>query len=162
MHNEGEIRWLGRHSGQSISEEDFLGYVLRQFDETGVDPRRICLEITETAVIANLARARRFIGALRERGCTFALDDFGSGLSSFGYLRNLPVDYLKIDGLFVRNMGEDAINHSMVEAIHRVGHVMGIKTIAEFVENADTREALRALGVDYAQGFALHRPELLE
>jgi diguanylate cyclase (GGDEF)-like protein/PAS domain S-box-containing protein len=146
-------------SGQSLSDEGFLDYVLQQLTATAIDPCRICFEITETAVIANLPRAKRFISALRTRGCTFALDDFGSGLSSFGYLRTLPVEYLKIDGLFVKHMSADAIDHSMVEAINQVGHVMGIKTIAEYVEDEATLQALRKLGVDYAQGFALHRPE---
>lgn len=145
-------------SGQSLSDEAFLPYVLEQLTATGIDPRRICFEITETAVIANLARAKRFISALRNKGCAFALDDFGSGLSSFGYLRTLPVEYLKIDGLFVKHMSIDAIDHSMVEAINQVGHVMGLRTIAEFVEDQATLEALRRLGVDYAQGYALHRP----
>lgn len=145
-------------SGQSLSDEAFLPYVLQQLTATGIDPRRICFEITETAVIANLPRAKRFISALRSRGCSFALDDFGSGLSSFGYLRTLPVEYLKIDGLFVKHMCSDSIDHSMVEAINRLGHVMGLRTIAEFVEDQATLEALRRLGVDYAQGYALHRP----
>jgi diguanylate cyclase (GGDEF)-like protein len=149
-------------SGQSLNDERFLDYVLQQLARTGVDPRRICFEITETAVIANMARAQRFIEALHAKGCAFALDDFGSGLSSFAYLRTLPVDYLKIDGLFVRHMSADAIDHSMVEAINQVGRVMGIRTIAESVEDEATLSALRSLGVDYAQGHAVHRPEWLE
>jgi diguanylate cyclase (GGDEF)-like protein/PAS domain S-box-containing protein len=149
-------------SGQSLSDESFLDYVQRQIADTGVDPNKICFEITETAVIANMARAKRFIHALRERGCHFALDDFGSGLSSFGYLRTLPVEYLKIDGVFVKDMCEDPIDYSMVEAINQVGHVMGIKTIAEFVEDEAVLDALRKLGVDYGQGFGLHRPQWLE
>lgn len=148
-------------SGQSLSDDSFLDYVIAQMRETGVDPRRICFEITETAVIAHLAHAKRFIHSLREQGCHFALDDFGSGLSSFGYLRALPVDYLKIDGQFVRHLSEDPIDHAMVEAINQVGQVMGIKTIAEFVEDQATLEALRRLGVDYGQGYHLHRPEWL-
>ena len=149
-------------SGQSLSDDAFLNYVLAQLAATGANPQRICFEITETAVIANLARAKRFIHALLDRGCSFSLDDFGSGLSSFGYLRTLPVDYLKIDGLFVRHMSVDPIDYSMVEAINHVGHVMGIKTIAEFVESPATLESVRLLGVDYAQGYDLHPPESLE
>lgn len=148
-------------SGQSLNDEHFLDYVQQQLAVAAIDPRRICFEITETAVIANLERARRFIDALHEAGCAFALDDFGSGLSSFAYLRTLPVDYLKIDGLFVKHMSSDPIDHSMVEAINQVGHIMGIRTIAEFVEDEATLVALRRLGVDYAQGHALHRPEWL-
>lgn len=149
-------------SGQSLNDERFLDYVLQQLADTGIDPQRIGFEITETAVIGNLLRAKHFIDALRKRGCAFSLDDFGSGLSSFGYLRTLPVDYLKIDGQFVKHMSTDAIDHSMVEAINQVGHVMGIRTIAEYVESESTLAALRRLGVDYAQGHAVHQPEWLE
>ncbi len=148
-------------SGQSLSDDQFLDYVLEQLDTSGADPLRICFEITETAVIANLGRARRFIEALRRRGCRFALDDFGSGLSSYAYLRALPVDYLKIDGMFVRQMCRDAVDYSMVESINQVGHVMGIRTIAEYVEEEAVMEALRDMGVDYVQGFGVHRPEPL-
>ena len=148
-------------SGQSLSNEHFLDFVNQELERSGVDPNRICFEITETAVIANLGRAKDFIRVLRERGCRFSLDDFGSGLSSFGYLRSLPVDYLKIDGTFVRNMTGDAIDRAMVESINQVGHVMHIRTIAEFVEDAATLEALREIGVDYAQGYHIHRPETL-
>ncbi|RFA31675.1 hypothetical protein CAL65_21800 [Alkalilimnicola ehrlichii] len=148
-------------SGQSLSDEGFLDYVSRQLQEQEVDPKRICFEITETAVIANLASAQRFIQELRQRGCKFALDDFGSGLSSFGYLRTLMVDFLKIDGLFVKHMSKDPIDYSMVESINQVGHVMGIRTIAEFVEDATTLEALRELDIDYGQGYQIHRPEVL-
>src|SRR5690606_25672028 len=104
----------------SLSDETFLEYVIEELRTSGVEPERICFEITETAVIANLERAKHFIQSLRQRGCKFALDDFGSGLSSFGYLRSLPVDFLKIDGLFVKHMSKDPIDYSMVEAIHQV------------------------------------------
>ncbi|KAB7622983.1 EAL domain-containing protein [Alkalilimnicola sp. S0819] len=148
-------------SGQSLSSEQFAFFVAEELERSGVDARRICFEITETAAIANLARAQEFIRTLRARGCRFALDDFGSGLSSFAYLRSLPVDYLKIDGAFVRNMSKDAIDRAMVVSINEVGHVMGIETIAEFVEDAATRELLRELGVDYVQGYGIHKPEPL-
>ena len=148
-------------SGQSLNDESFLDYVIDEMRRSGVSAQRICFEITETAVIANMGRARRFIRALRAHGCKFALDDFGSGLSSFGYLRSLPVDYLKIDGQFVRNMAHDPVDRSMVESINQVGHVMGIQTIAEFVEDEATRLVLSEVGVDYAQGYGIHRPELL-
>lgn len=146
-------------SGQSLGQPGFMDDLVKQLARTGVDPRRICLEITETAVIRNLSHARLFMRALRGRGCRFALDDFGSGLSSFGYLRKLPVDYVKIDGQFVRNMVRDSVDRSMVESIHNVAQVMGLRTIAEFVEDDATLRALRALGVTYGQGFGLHRPE---
>lgn len=149
-------------SGQSLNDERFLDFVLQQLADSGVDPQRIGFEITETAVIANMNRAKQFINALHKHGCAFSLDDFGSGLSSFGYLRTLPVDYLKIDGLFVKHMNTDAIDHSMVEAINQIGHVMGIRTIAEYVENDTVLAALRRMGVDYAQGHVVHRPGWFE
>jgi diguanylate cyclase (GGDEF)-like protein/PAS domain S-box-containing protein len=149
-------------SGQSLCDNTFLDFVIRQLDLSGVNPDRICFEITETAAVANLVKASHFISVLKGMGCRFALDDFGSGLSSFAYLKNLKVDYLKIDGSFVRDMMNDPIDHSLVEAINQIGHVIGIQTIAEFVENNDILEALRKLGVDYAQGYAIAKPAPLE
>jgi diguanylate cyclase (GGDEF)-like protein/PAS domain S-box-containing protein len=148
-------------SGQSIGEGDFLDYVLAEMEASGIPPARVCFEITETAAVANLARARRFIGVLKARGVRFVLDDFGSGLSSFAYLQNLQVDFLKIDGQFVRNLATDAVQRALVESIHQVGHVMGILTIAEGVEDRATLETLRSLGVDYAQGYWIAAPEPL-
>ena len=148
-------------SGQSINDPEFLGFVLEAVRETGVDPTRLCFEITETAVISNMTRAQAFIARLREQGCRFSLDDFGSGLSSFGYLRALPVDCLKIDGQFVRNLATDQVDQSMVRCINQVGHTMGMLTVAEFVEDAAALERVRALGVDYAPGYAVHHPVLL-
>ncbi|MGH8612043.1 MAG: EAL domain-containing protein, partial [Gammaproteobacteria bacterium] len=123
-------------SGQSLGDRQFLDYVEQQVERWSVPLDRICFEITETAAISNLSHARRFLSALKPRGCRFALDDFGSGLSSFAYLKTLPVDFLKIDGGFVKEMVADPIDHAMVEAIHRIGHVMGVETIAESVETA--------------------------
>jgi EAL domain-containing protein (putative c-di-GMP-specific phosphodiesterase class I) len=117
-----------------------------------------CFEITETAVVANMANAQRLIHELSARGCLFALDDFGSGLSSFAYLKHLPVDYLKIDGSFVRDMLNEPMDAAMVRAIADIGHTLGLKTIAEFVENDAVFAALRSAGVDYAQGFGVQRP----
>jgi diguanylate cyclase (GGDEF)-like protein/PAS domain S-box-containing protein len=145
-------------SAQSLCDDDFLPFVLHEFDRHQIDPRHLCFEITETSAIGNLARAIHFITTLRARGCRFALDDFGSGLSSFGYLKNLPVEYLKIDGSFVRDIEHDPMDLAMVEAINQIGHVAGMQTIAEYVENAAIREKLRRLGVDYAQGYGIAMP----
>ncbi|MFN2337560.1 MAG: EAL domain-containing protein [Gammaproteobacteria bacterium] len=142
-------------SGQSLCDPAFLPYVLEQLRHYDILPANVGFEITETAAIANFAQAQRFLAEIRALGSRFALDDFGSGLSSFGYLKNLPVDFLKIDGSFVRDMVEDSVDHAMVESINQLGHVMGIQTIAEFVENEATLASLRRLGVDYAQGHAV-------
>jgi diguanylate cyclase (GGDEF)-like protein/PAS domain S-box-containing protein len=149
-------------SGSSIGDEKFLKFIVRQFAENDIPSEKICFEITETMAIANLASATRLIKALRELGCRFALDDFGSGLSSFAYLKNLPVDFLKIDGMFVRGMVEDPIDFAMVKSINDMGHVMGKKTIAEFAENDAILASLRKLGVDYAQGYGIGVPRPIE
>jgi diguanylate cyclase (GGDEF)-like protein/PAS domain S-box-containing protein len=148
-------------SGQSIGDEYFLEYVLEEMELTGVEPSRICFEITETAAVGNLTQAMRFIEVLKKFGCRFVLDDFGSGLSSFAYLKNLPVDFLKIDGAFVRDMVSSPVQRALVESIHQIGQVMGLRTIAESVENRATLEALREIGVHYVQGFGLSLPEPL-
>ncbi|HEX5757861.1 MAG TPA: EAL domain-containing protein [Thermoanaerobaculia bacterium] len=148
-------------SGQSLSDDSFLDYVVGQLVESGVDSRRICFEITETAAISKLDGATRFIKVLKEMGCRFVLDDFGSGLSSFAYLRDLPVDFLKIDGEFVKNMVEDPVKRALVESINQIGHVIGVLTIAEWVENRATLDALKQIGVDYAQGYWIAKPQPL-
>ncbi|MGE5737549.1 MAG: EAL domain-containing protein [Betaproteobacteria bacterium] len=147
-------------SGASIGDDQFLDYVRESFARFRIPHRSICFEITETTAVTSLSKAAEFIGALREPGCRFALDDFGVGVSSFTYLKQLPVDYLKIDGSFVRNMLHDPVDAAMVEAIHRIGRVMGKQTIAESVETAATLEALRSVGVDFAQGNAIAPPTL--
>jgi len=145
-------------SGYSITDESFLRFLTSQFNHYAVPADRICFEITETAAISNLATAARFIDTLRRQGCRFALDDFGSGMSSFAYLKNLPVDFLKIDGSFVRDIMEDEIDFAMVRSINDIGHVMGKKTIAEFVENNEIKLRLKEIGVDFAQGYGIARP----
>ena len=147
-------------SGQSIADAVFRDYVLDQVRDSRVAPSSLCFEITETTAIANLTDAVQFIVDVKRLGCRFALDDFGSGLSSFAYLKNLAVDYLKIDGAFVKDMTRSETDQAMVEAINHIGHVMGIQTVAEYVETPEILEAVRAAGVDYAQGYAIHRPEL--
>ncbi|MCE8034515.1 EAL domain-containing protein [Halomonas sp. MCCC 1A11057] len=149
-------------SGQTLSEEGFLDYVVGLIQHYEIDPRRFCFEITETSVIANLEKARQFMSTLRELGCSFSLDDFGSGLSSFAYLRNLNVDFLKIDGMFVKGIDNSLIDRVMVSSISQVGQVMGLRTIAEFAENEEIISILREIGVDYAQGYGVARPELFQ
>ncbi len=149
-------------SGSSLGDDKFLEYVIEQFRQSKLPPHKICFEVTETAAIANLVYATRFISALRRLGCRFALDDFGSGLSSYAYLKNLPVDYLKIDGMFVKDIVDDAISFAMVKSINDMGHVMGKQTIAEFVENDAILDKLREIGVDYAQGYGIDRPRPIE
>ncbi len=145
-------------SGQSLTDPEILDFIITQLDDSGVQGEKICFEITETAAISNLMRADRFIAKLRQFGCRFALDDFGSGLSSFAYLKNLPVDYLKIDGMFVKDIVDDPIDHAMVKSINEIGHVMGMQTIAEYVENDVIRGMLKEIGVDYAQGYGIGKP----
>lgn len=172
----GELdRWVFRHalawmaatphthcsinvSGQSLGDAGFLGDVMALFEQYRVDPARVCFEITETAAIGNLEAAHRFIAAWRSRGARFALDDFGVGLSSFSYLRQLQVDVVKIDGSFVKTMDTDLQNRAIVESIHRVASVCKLETVAEWVENAAILDALREIGVDYAQGYHLGKP----
>ncbi|MBI5136907.1 MAG: EAL domain-containing protein [Nitrospirae bacterium] len=145
-------------SGQSLGEPWLAYYILSRLEDAAVDPRRVCFEITETAVIANMEHAVAVMTELKGAGCGLALDDFGSGLSSFAYLDRLPVDTLKIDGSLVREMVVNPVKMEMVAAINRVGHFMGLTTVAEWAEDEEILAALRTLGVDYAQGFAVGRP----
>ena len=147
-------------SGASIGDEEFLDYVRESFARFRIPHASICFEITETTAVTSLSKAAEFIDAFREPGCRFALDDFGVGVSSFTYLKQLPVDYLKIDGSFVKNMLNDPVDAAMVEAIHRIARVMGKQTIAESVESAATLDALRSVGIDYAQGNAIAPPTM--
>ena len=169
------LNWLSEHkdhleklsfcsinlSGHSISDRDFLQHLLDLLDSSGIPPSKVCFELTETATIANLARATEFMQTLRERGCHFALDDFGTGLSSFEYLKKLPVDFIKIDGQFIRDIADNSVDYTMVKSINDIAKVMSKKTIAEFVETEDILVTLREIGVDFAQGNAIARPTLL-
>jgi Amt family ammonium transporter len=148
-------------SGQSLANPTVLDSVKRLFQQYPVPANRVCFEITETAAISNLSQAQQFMADLGQLGCRFALDDFGSGLSSFAYLKTLKVDYLKIDGAFVKDMASDPIDRAMVESIHKIGSVLNLKTIAEFVENDEILECLIQMGVDYAQGYGIAEPRPL-
>jgi diguanylate cyclase (GGDEF)-like protein/PAS domain S-box-containing protein len=147
-------------SGITIGDDDFLSFLREKFNAYGIPPSMICFEITETSAISNLGSAIRFINELKALGCFFSLDDFCAGMSSFAYLKHLPVDFLKIDGSFVKDMLDDPINRAMVEVINHIGHVMGKRTIAEFVETPHIEQALLEIGVDYAQGYLIERPQL--
>lgn len=145
-------------SGQSMCDEKFLEFVEHELKSSRVNCANLCFEVTETTAIASFGKAIEFMQRLKQYGCCFALDDFGSGMSSFNYLKQLPVDYLKIDGGFVKNMARDPIDHAMVESINNIGHIMGLKTIAEFVEDDEILRMLGQLGVDYAQGYGIGKP----
>jgi len=170
------LAWIGDHArrcggnpghysinltADSLTDEDFLGFVHERIKRERVPPQSLCFEITETNAIANLSRALEFMRSLKAIGCAFALDDFGSGVSSFGYLKNLPVDYVKVDGSFVRDICVDSTARVMVASINNIAQEMGLKTVAEFVENQAIVDELRQLGVDYAQGFHLGKPRPL-
>lgn len=145
-------------SGPSLAEDGFLDYILGQIQREGVSPQKLCFEITETAAIGNFTAAKYFIETLRARGCSFALDDFGSGLSSFAYLKALEVDILKIDGIFVKDIVSDPMDRGIVKTIHELCHLVGKKTIAEFVESPEIMAVLEDIGVDFLQGYAIGAP----
>lgn len=169
------VNWLVQHpknlkrlalcsinlSGHSLGDREMLDMIKNTFNASGLPTDKICFEVTETAAISRMNQAVIFIRTLKKAGFRFALDDFGSGLSSFGYLRNLPVDFLKIDGMFVKNMDRNVVDYAMVKSINEIGHVMGKKTIAEYVENMEIMRQLQHLGVDYVQGYAIGRPSPL-
>lgn len=147
-------------SGVSLSDSDFLSDVLDIVKNTDIDMKKICFEITETAVVSHISKAQEFIQELKKYGCQFSLDDFGSGSSSYSYLKQLPVDYLKIDGSLIRSIDSEFIDRSIVRSINDIAHQMNIQTIAEFVENRQIVSVLEKLGIDYAQGYGIHKPEL--
>lgn len=146
-------------SGPTFEDSSFADFVLQRLEDYGVSPQRICFEITETAAVSSMSRAVEFMQRLRSAGCKFSLDDFGSGMASFGYLKNLPVDFIKIDGSFIRNIETDPVSYSIVRAVTDIGHQLGLQVVAEWVADDRARDLLRGLSVDYAQGFAIHKPE---
>lgn len=153
-----ETRFFINLSGASMSDNNFFHFTFKKMQEYGIEPGLICFEITETVAISDFKKAIDFIKEVRSRGSYFALDDFGSGMSSFSYLKNFTVDYVKIDGSFVRDMKDDPLDYAIVESINKIAHIVGLKTIAEFVEDESTMEILEKLGIDYAQGFGIARP----
>lgn len=173
---ENVFRWMSEHrhqldhfggfainvSGHSVNDETFPDFVLEQFSLTQAPTSKVCFEITETAAIANLDNAREFMNRMKIIGCRFSLDDFGTGLSSYSYLRNLPVDYVKIDGVFVRDIADNPGDYAVVRSINEIGHYMGKQTIAEYVENDVVLEKLKEIGVDYVQGYHIDKPTRLE
>lgn len=148
-------------SGVSINDNSFPEFVRKLLTRFNLPRGLLCFEVTETTAISNLTKAAQLMHELKAMGCRFALDDFGIGMSSFAYLKYLPVDYIKIDGVFIRDMAVDPMDHAIVEAINRIAHILGLKTVAEFVEEETTLEHLRTLGVDYAQGYFIAKPEAL-
>ncbi|NNL10998.1 MAG: EAL domain-containing protein [Pseudomonadales bacterium] len=148
-------------SGQSVADETFLAFIFEQFERWPDLAQRICFEITETAAMHDISVAKKFIDQIRALGCEFSLDDFGSGLSSFAYLKNLPVDFVKIDGEFVRDIANDATHYAMIRSINDIAHLMQKRTVAEFVEDDEIKSMLQQLGVDYAQGYGVHKPQPL-
>ena len=149
-------------SGQSLNDPRFLDFVLKEVKDSNVDPQMLCFEITEQVAVEDMSLVNRFIEELKALGSAFSLDDFGTGMSSYGYLRSLDVDYLKIDGSFVKNIVDDDVARAMVQSINQVGHTMNLKVIAEYVENTKILTLLREMGVDYGQGYHILRPTPLE
>jgi EAL domain-containing protein (putative c-di-GMP-specific phosphodiesterase class I) len=149
-------------SGISLNNETLSVFIESLFEQYNVPYQSICFEVTETAAVANLSVALKFINKMRELGCKFSLDDFGSGLSSFSYLQNIPVDYLKIDGAFVNDIDVNKVNRAMVRSINEISHVMGMKTICEFVENKEVEDVLKEMDVDFAQGYYYAKPKPIE
>ncbi len=148
-------------SGETLNDVNFVQFIREELDRHRIPPQLICFEITETVAISNLPQAKLMITQLQELGCRFALDDFGSGMSSFSYLKSLPVDFLKIDGIFIRELLEAPVNSAIVKSFHQVAQVMGIATIAEFVDSESKFLQLQSLGIDYAQGYWIAKPQSL-
>ena len=157
--HDSDIRVAINLSGQSLSEDSVLNLITDKLRKNKhLKKELICFEITETAAIANMSKAIEFIAQIKQIGCKFSLDDFGSGLSSFSYLKSMPVDNLKIDGVFIRDIHIDPINKIFVESIHNISKIMGIKTTAEYVENEDILNCIKSIGIDYAQGYHISKP----
>jgi EAL domain-containing protein (putative c-di-GMP-specific phosphodiesterase class I) len=149
-------------SAQTLGDDDFLEFVVDVLDHTGVAPDRICFEVRESAVVSQLDQAQRFIAVLHGIGCRFALDNFGSGIGSFANLKNLSLDFLKIDGTYTRNLESDSVNREMVAAMVKLARTLDFQVVAEQVEDQTAFETLRTLGVDFVQGYAIEKPRPLQ
>ncbi|MFW2438132.1 MAG: EAL domain-containing protein, partial [Arenicellales bacterium] len=173
---ENIFKWLSRNpqqlqqletcminlSGQTLNDDAITSYIMACMEKAAVPAKKICFEITETSAISNLAKTSRLMRNLKAEGCRFALDDFGSGMSSYAYLKHLPVDYIKIDGIFIRDLANDPIDLALVHSINEIAHILDKQTIAEYVENDDILNKLREIGVDYAQGFGIAYPATIK
>ena len=153
----GEDCYAVNLSGASLGASRLIAFIHERVKQCP-NPARLCFEITETSAISNLAQVGEIIGELRQLGCLFSLDDFGTGMASFDYLRSLPVDFLKIDGSFIKDIADNPISLAMVRAVNDIAHLMGMRTVAEFVENHQIATVLRGIGIDYLQGYAFGRP----
>ena len=162
LEQQGRLRLEVNISGNSVDDRELLTLIQDELAAASIDPDDLILEITETAVISNMDEARRFAETLSRLGCRFALDDFGTGFGSYYYLKHLPLHYIKIDGDFIRNLAHSPTDQLMVRAMVQVAQGLGMKTVAEFVEDAETVEFLRAYGVDFAQGYHIGRPQPIE
>ena len=145
-------------SGNSLNDDQFLGFIFEQFVQYKIPPNKICFEVTETATINNLSETADFIREIKQMGCKFSLDDFGSGNASYQYLKHLPVDYLKIDGMFVKDIDKNPDDYALVKSINDIAHLMNKKTIAEYAESQAIIDILKEIGVDYVQGYAISKP----
>jgi EAL domain-containing protein (putative c-di-GMP-specific phosphodiesterase class I) len=157
-----ELNFSINLSAKSLEDKNMFPLIASQMDKNRVNPTQITFEITETDAIANMTNAVKFLNQLRNLGCTTALDDFGVGYSSFAYLKDLPVDYVKIDGSFVRNMQRDSLQLTMVRSMNDIAHALGKLTVAEYVDNRECMDQLKDIGVDYLQGFYVGEPQVLE
>ncbi|MCO7224541.1 EAL domain-containing protein [Pleionea sp. CnH1-48] len=148
-------------SAKSVSQKSFAQYLLQAFNKYEIPPSKICFEITESMAITNMENTLEFIDQFKAMGCSFALDDFGTGFSSYAYIKDFAIDYIKIDGIFVRNITTDKLNRALVQSVHEIAKTMGISTIAEFVESEEIQQELKEIGIDYSQGFHIHKPARL-
>ncbi|WP_246844080.1 EAL domain-containing protein [Hydrocoleum sp. CS-953] len=160
--NSGEVIYGINISGETVNDKEFITFLQEQFARFNISPQTVCFELTETVAMANLSQTALLIKQLKHLGCRFALDDFGGGVSSFTYLKNLPVDYLKIDGSFVKDIVNDPIDYAIVEGMNNISHVMGLETIAELVSDRGILDKVKAIGINYGQGYGVAYPQPLD